>query len=117
LLLIFNSGDGKSFRQIAQTVTVAPEKSYQFSITYKSELKTSAGLKWEIADASDGKILGSSSSIKGVSDWTNTQINFTTGKNTEAVIVRLTRESCSSAICPTTGKAWFDDFNLSTNAQ
>ncbi|HEY0657283.1 MAG TPA: tetratricopeptide repeat protein [Pyrinomonadaceae bacterium] len=117
LLLIFNSNDGKNFRPVSQTVTVAPEKTYRFSAFYKPELKTSAGLKWEIADASDGKILGSTAAITGSADWTNLSINFTTAKTTEAVVVRLTRENCQSVICPTSGKIWFDDFSLTVNNQ
>lgn len=117
LLLIFNSTDGKSFRPVSQTVTVAPEKTYRLSAFYKPELKTSAGLKWEIADASDGKILGATAAIAGSADWTNLSINFTTAKTTEAVVVRLTRENCQSVICPTSGKIWFDDFSLTVNNQ
>ena len=117
LLLIFNSTDGKTFRTVSQTVTVAPEKTYRFSAFCKAELKTSAGLKWEIADAADGKILGSTAAIAGnADDWTNLGINFTTGKTTEAVIIRLTRENCPSAICPISGKIRFDDFSLTAAA-
>ncbi|MDQ3132254.1 MAG: tetratricopeptide repeat protein [Acidobacteriota bacterium] len=112
LLLIFNSTDGKTFRPVSQTATVAPEKSYRLSVFFKAELKTSAGLKWEIADAADGKILGSTAAIAGNADWTNAAINFTTAKTTEAVIIRLTRENCQSLICPISGKIWFDDFSL-----
>lgn len=112
LLLIFNSTDGKIFRPVSQTVTVAPEKSYRLSVFLKAELKTSAGLKWEIADAADGKILGSTAAIAGNADWTNAAINFTTARTTEAVIIRLTRENCQSLICPISGKIWFDDFSL-----
>jgi len=117
LLLIYNSTDGKSFRPISQTVTVAPEKTYRFSAFYKSDLKTSAGLKWEIADASDGKILGSTAAIAGNADWTNLSIDYTTAKPTEAVVVRLTRENCQSGICPISGKIWFDDFSLTAGNQ
>ncbi|HEX8287394.1 MAG TPA: tetratricopeptide repeat protein [Pyrinomonadaceae bacterium] len=117
LFLIFNSTDGKGFRQVSQTVTVAPEKSYKLSFAYKSELKTSAGLKWEIADAADGKVLSSSAAISGIADWTNGSIVFTVPKTVEAVVVRLARETCQSGICPITGKVWFDDFKLTPNFQ
>ncbi|MCU1289303.1 MAG: protein O-GlcNAc transferase [Acidobacteria bacterium] len=115
LLMIYNSTDGKNFRQISQTVTVQPEKSYQLALAFKSELKTSVGLKWEIVDASDGKLLGASPVVSGASDWTNVSVPFSTAKTAEAVIVRLVRDACPAGICPVSGKIWFDDFNLSAN--
>ena len=84
-------------------------------MAYKTELKTSAGLKWEIADAADGKIFGSTAQITGNSDWTNTSINFNAAATTEAVVIRLTRENCQTGICPVSGKVWFDDFSLAAN--
>ena len=74
LLIIFNSSDGKDFRTISQTVAVESGKKYVFETFYKSALKTSATLKWEIADASDGKVLASTEAVSGNSDWTGLKI-------------------------------------------
>ncbi|MCY7375913.1 MAG: hypothetical protein LH472_08055 [Pyrinomonadaceae bacterium] len=112
LLFIFNSSDGKDFRQVSQTVVVESPKKYALEFFYKAELKTSATLRWEIADAADGKILASSNPILNSTDWTNAGAEFTTAAATEAVIVRLVREGCKSSLCPIAGKVWFDDFHL-----
>lgn len=112
LFMIFDSLDGKDFRQITQTVAVESAKKYTFQVFYKAELKTAATLRWEIADASDGKILASTNPISANADWTGLSAEFTTSTATEAVIIRLARETCKSIVCPITGKVRFDDFSL-----
>ena len=112
LVIIFNSLDGREFRQILQLTAVESNKNYTLEFFYKSALKTSSTLKWEIVDVSDGKILAATNSIAADSDWTNLKTEFTTPENTEAVVLRLARDTCQSSICPIAGKVWFDDFNL-----
>lgn len=111
-LIIFNSPNGEDFREHLQIVAVEAGKTYEFEMFYKSELKASGTLRWEIADASDGKILAATEAISANTDWTNLKTDFTTGENTEGVIIRLARVRCSSAICPITGNVWFDDLTL-----
>ncbi len=112
LVLIFNSNDGKEFRSVSQTVAIESGKRYTFEAFYKSDLKTGATLKWEIVDASDEKILIATEPILRNSDWTNLKAEFISRENTEAVTLRLVRETCNSLICPISGKVWFDDFSL-----
>ena len=112
LFIIFNSPDGRDFRQISQTVAVESDKKYAFEFFYRSELKTAATVRWEIADAADGKVLASGSPIADSTNWTNAGAEFTTAAATEAVVIRLVREECKTGICPITGKIWFDDFQL-----
>lgn len=112
LFFIFNSSDGKDFRQVSQTVAVESGKRYAFEFFYKAELKTSATLRWEIADATDGKVLAAVNPISSNAGWTGAGAEFTTAAATEAVIFRLAREECQSGICPIAGKVWFDDFQI-----
>ncbi|MGI8787914.1 MAG: carbohydrate binding domain-containing protein [Pyrinomonadaceae bacterium] len=112
LVIVFNSSDGKDFRRVSQIVAVEPAKKYVLELFYKAELKTSATLRWEIADEADGKILAATNPISGVADWTQLKTEFTTAADTEAVVVRLVRENCKSIICPITGKVWFDNFSI-----
>jgi tetratricopeptide (TPR) repeat protein len=113
LVLIFNSGDGKDYRAVSQYVVVEPGKNYQFELFYRSDLKTAATLKWEIAGLTDGKILGSTEPVAESADWTSQRVKFTVPANTEAVAVRLVRVACGAGLCPITGRIWFDDFTLS----
>jgi len=112
LVIIFNSGDGKEFRAVSQTIPVESKRKYVFEIFYKADLKTGATLKWEISDASDGKVLAATDVISKNSEWTNLKAEFTPAENTEAVTLRLAREMCKSLICPISGKVWFDDLSL-----
>lgn len=112
LVIIFNSPDGKDFRSVSQVVAVEAGKNYKFETFYKSDLKTSATVVWEIADAADGRVLATSGAVSPVADWTNLKAEFF-APNSEAVTLRLARESCKSSICSIAGKVWFDDFSFS----
>lgn len=111
LVIIFNSSDGKDFRPIAQTVAVEAGRNYKFEAFYKADLKTSATLVWEIADAADGKVLATTGAASTNADWTVLTAQFNAA-NTEAVTLRLAREVCKSSACPISGKIWFDDFSI-----
>jgi len=113
LVIIFNSSDGKDFRQISQTVAVASAGKYVLDMFYKSSLKTAATLRWEIVDAADGKVLAATNAISNNADWTNLKVEFVAPENTQAVALQLAREQCKSIICPISGKVWFDDFSIS----
>lgn len=112
LLMIFNSPTGKDFRAVSQTIVVEPNRNYTFRTFYRSELKTSGTLKWEILDAATDKTLAQSEAIAANSDWAPLALKFTTAPATEAVRVRLARAACSTTVCPISGKVWFDDFSL-----
>jgi hypothetical protein len=112
LLFVYNSPDGKNLRGVSQTIIVEAGKKYRFSAFYKSDLKTAATVRWEIIDAADGKILAAPGAVAEKTDWTNLSLEFSIGDATEAVVVRLVRADCKSAICPISGKVWFDDFEL-----
>lgn len=111
LVIIFNSPDGNDFRGISQIVAVETGKNYKFETFYKSELKTSAALVWEIADATDGRVLATTGATSTNANWTSLKAEFAAA-NSEAVIVRLGREACKSLVCPISGKVWFDDFSI-----
>ncbi len=112
IFMIFNSGDGRDFRQISQNIAVESARKYVFSGFYKSNLKTAATFRWEIVDTATAAVLAVTNPMAANADWTNVSIAFTTPEKTEAVILRLTRESCKSIICPISGNVWFDDFSL-----
>lgn len=116
LVIAFNSGDGKDFRTIEQTVALAADDSnrkYKFEVFARSDLKTSATVRWEIADVADGKVLAATEAVpSGSVEWTPQRAEFTVPPGAEAVTIRLARAPCGSLICPISGKVWFDDFSL-----
>jgi hypothetical protein len=115
LWLIFNSTEAKDFRSVSQTVAVKGGVSYTLSVYYRSELKTSAALKWEVVDAVSGQRLAITDAIAPVSDWARLTANFATSPSSEGVVIRLVRENCNSAICPVAGRLWFDDISIESS--
>lgn len=112
LFLIFNSDIGNIFRQIKQTVVVVPGKTYLFECYYRTNFKTAAAFRWEIADETDGKPLAATEEIAEIADWTRLEVKFTAPENSEAIVVRFVRDQCKQGICSVSGKVWFDDFTI-----
>jgi tetratricopeptide (TPR) repeat protein len=112
LAMVFNSTDGKDFRQISQMIAVESGKKYRFQSFAKGELRASSTLRWEIIDAADSKLLGSTNPVSASGDWQKLDTEFTTNSNTEAILVRLARVTCGSSVCPISGKVWFDNFSM-----
>jgi hypothetical protein len=110
--LIFNSTEAKDFRTISQYVAVEGGKTYQFDAFYRSDLKSAAAFRWEIVNASDGTRLAVTDAVSNSPEWKQLSARFTVPQAAEAVIIRLARDNCTSAICPAAGKLWFDDLSL-----
>jgi hypothetical protein len=112
LVIVFNSLDGRDFRNIEQTVAVESGKRYVFETFARADLKTQATVKWEIVDTASRQVAASTDAIPANSDWIALRADFNTSPATKAVIIRLARADCPNMVCPITGKAWFDDFSL-----
>jgi tetratricopeptide (TPR) repeat protein len=110
LLIIFNSTDGKAFRNVSQLVAVQPNASYELEIFYRADLKTTAAFKWEILDAADSRRIAVSDAIANTSEWVPLHLKFRTS-STDGMILRLIRENCGQ-VCPVTGSVLFDDITL-----
>lgn len=111
LAIVFKSPDGKAFRNITQTIVVEPGRRYSFEGYFRSELNTAATLRWEIADAADGKTIAATDDIAERSDWAAIRAGFTAPAS-GAVVLRLARSACKTMLCPISGRVWFDDFRL-----
>lgn len=111
-LVIFDT-DGRTFREISQIVVTEPGKSYRFSLSHKSDFRTSASMKWVVQDPTTGGIIASTPVVPMVSPWTDVGVEFQVPAGLEGVVVKLVRDGCSTQICPIYGKVWFDDVKLS----
>lgn len=114
LVMVFNSATGREFRGVSQTVVVEPGRKYVFELFYKAELKTTATLGWQIAAATDGRILTTIPAVSAAAGWTSARAEFTAAEKTEAVVIKPVREPCKTTLCPISGRIWFDDFSLSS---
>ena len=100
---------------VSQLVPVKPNTEYDFECYLKTERLESAETPVIIvANAGDDAILaGSAPAPSGSSDWQRISLSFKTGEKTEAVKVKMVRNSCSdSPVCPIFGTVWYDDFDL-----
>lgn len=112
LVMIYDSAGPKDFRAVTQTVIVEPGKTYTFEIFYKANLMTTATFIWQVVDAADGKVLGTTEPVSANSDWKAQRGKFTASANSEAVVIRLARVECGAGLCPISGRIWFDDLSL-----
>lgn len=111
-LLMSFGAESKDFRQVSQTVAVEPGKSYELELFYRSDVKTATSFKWEIVDASAGKVIASTGSVANIAEWTQLRAAFSVPENTDGVIIRFARENCEGADCLVSGNIWFDGFSL-----
>ncbi len=115
LRLVFNATSALDFHHVAQLVVVAPQQRYNLSYFVRTEeLKSASTLLTQLVDAADQAhvLVASAPLANGASDWQQVTLDFTTGAQTEAIVVRLVRAPCAEAVCPLFGKVWYDDFNL-----
>lgn len=112
LLMSFNTTDPAAFRPVTQTVPVVPGAAYELEIFYRSDLKTTAVFKWEIADAATGTTLAGPPAIAVAGDWTSLKAKFTVPAGSDGVVIRFTRETCGAGSCPVNGKLSFDDISI-----
>ncbi len=112
LFLLFNSFEAANFRAVSQIIAVVPGGEYEFEGFYRSDLKSTASLKVEIADAVTNGTLVSTPPLALAGDWTTIKLKFTVPANSDGIIVRLAREGCAGLACRITGRLSFDDFSL-----
>ncbi len=99
----------------SQLLPVAKNTDYEFECFVKtSKLQSGGPPMIQIVDAATGAVLVTSDpSPSGDSDWNRIGLSFKTTDKTEAVTVRITRDSCEDAkMCPIFGSIWYDDFSL-----
>jgi Tfp pilus assembly protein PilF len=109
--IVFAKNSGKDFRQVSQNVPVQSSAAYHFTIFIRSEINATGALRWELADAETGAVLGSTKDISGAANgWEELTADVRTGPQAEALIVRLVKAGCQN--CSIEGKVWFDDLAL-----
>jgi len=72
-------------------------------------------MTWQIANASNAGLLAELPLKDPAAGWVQFSMGFTVPADTDGIILRLTRQSCGSSICPISGSIWFDDLSLSPN--
>ncbi len=116
LLVEFNGNANPAPPVLRQLVLVEPDTRYVLSFAVRSKDLVTGGLPVVVvADASrsESPVLGRSQLLPlAETGWQNFAFEFTTSKTTEAVIINLQRDNCSSNPCPVFGRLWLDNFSL-----
>ena len=100
---------------VSQLVPVKPNTNYDFECYLKTERLESAETPviLIVNPANDEPLAGSTAAPSGTSDWQRVALSFKTGEKSEAVKVKMLRNSCGdSPVCPIFGTVWYDDFDL-----
>jgi tetratricopeptide (TPR) repeat protein len=100
---------------VSQLVPVKPNTEYDFECYLKTDKLESAETPVVgITNAgNDSWLAGSPAAPSGNNSWQRIALSFKTDAKTEAVKVKIVRNSCGdSPICPIFGTVWYDDFNL-----
>jgi tetratricopeptide (TPR) repeat protein len=100
---------------VSQLVPVQPNTEYVLECYLKTERLESAETPVVvIANAADESWLaGSAAAPSGNNNWQRISLSFKTSAKTEAVKVKMLRNTCpDSPVCPIFGTVWYDDFDL-----
>ena len=117
LRLIFQVRQNSALIQVYQLVPVEPNTDYEFE-GYVSTENLESGSKplVEVIDPVDEKtIVASEAAPRGTNNWGRINFSFKTGEKTEAVILRVMRNTCvneETPICPIFGSVWYDNFSI-----
>ena len=100
---------------VSQLVPVKPNTNYDFECYLKTDRLESAETPviLIVNPANDEPLAGSTAAPSGTSGWQRVALSFKTGDKSEAVKVKMLRNSCGdSPVCPIFGTVWYDDFDL-----
>lgn len=116
LRLEFKGTVDASTSLLAQLLLVEPNTRYRLRFMARTqELKTGGPPLLVISDASskESRELNQSPPfLPDVKEWREYVVEFQTGAETLAVLVKLRRQPCSTAPCPIFGLLWLDNFSL-----
>ena len=112
LVIVFNAFETVAFRNVSQTIAVAPGAEYVLESFYKSDIRSAASLKWEVIDAATNASIAVSSPLVPAADWTPLILRFKAPVAGDGVTIRLIREGCSGPACPMNGRLALDDISI-----
>jgi len=117
LRIDFRGNSSPTSPLLTQSVLVKPRTHYRLSFAAQSREFVSASLPViTVTDASDPKNTVFAQSPPLSSDkngWHEFALDFTTGAQTLAMTISLSRQSCAQDPCPAFGVLWLDSFSIS----
>jgi len=118
LRIDFRGNSSPTSSLLTQLVLVKPQAHYRLGFAARSkDFVSAAAPAVTIIDASDAKnaVMTESPPLRSdVAGWRDFTIDFNTSAQTQAIVIRVARQSCASDPCPAFGTLWLDSFSLST---
>lgn len=111
------AGESPRFSQlIQQIILVRANTKYSLEFKARADNLVSGGPPIVVvidASSEDRKILGQSNPLaSSAGAWAAQRVDFSTNKNSSAVVVALQRLACKEGPCPIFGKLWLSGFAL-----
>ena len=99
---------------LSQTIVVKAQQRYRVSFAVSTKDIVTGGLPMiTSSDAASGQLLGKSANFpQATNTWQIMSFEFTTLPKTDAVILGLQRNNCSSPPCPIFGFVWLDSISI-----
>ena len=98
----------------SQTIVVQPGKRYRLSFAVKTnDLVTGGPPRIVLTDVKNNQIIAKSDAFPQTTGaWQQMNVEFAVPQASDAVVIGLTRDKCSSSPCPIFGVVWLDEFVL-----
>jgi tetratricopeptide (TPR) repeat protein len=116
LLINYNGNANPSSPVLSQLVLVEPDTQYSLHFYARTRDVVTGGLpQLSVTDATgpdEGKTLKTAALSPKTLPWRDYSLEFTTRNRTQAIIINVTRQNCSTNPCPIFGDLWLDDFSL-----
>ena len=115
LRLDFHGSSSSALALASQIVIADPATRYSLSFQAKTKSFVSAGAPLvKVIDASGDSpsVLGQSAGLSDVNSWRPFTIGFTTGPDTRAIQVLVSRQACAANPCAAFGTLWLDSFSI-----
>ena len=114
LRIRFNGRYNLDYAHVFQYVPVKPDTSYRFTGYMRTEnIMTDSGPRFQIYDAYDQtKLFLQSPNLVGSSSWLPEQLMFTTGFDTNLLVIRVARPPSSKFDNRIAGTVWVDRIEL-----
>lgn len=99
---------------LSQVIVLSSDQRYRLSFALKTkDLVTGGPPRIVVVDVQTRKVLAKSEAFpQSTGVWQQMNVEFTTPRPADGVMIRLIRDSCSSAPCPIFGVIWLDEFSL-----
>ena len=106
--------DASATPLISQTIIVQAGGRYRLSFAVQTkDLVTGGSPRIVLTDARNNQILAKSDAFPQTTNaWQQMNVEFTVPAKSEAVVINLARDNCSTSSCPIFGVLWLDAFAL-----